>query len=234
MNFPQELKNQNQWLVWKFEQYEGDKKPRKVPYYVSGKKRSNKQGSEPDLAALSDFDTASALVDFGQYDGLGFALLPDDNFIGIDIDSNADPELTKNLIAGLNSYTEISPSGNGYHIWVTGQTRTFKDNNVGIEVFCNAQFLTMTGKHLDGTPFEINPISDKALERLREIVKGKRSEPQRTASAQPVSDQAKIESALAFISSECGYDDWYKIGAAIYSALGESGFSVFDYWSSKS
>lgn len=234
MNFPQELKNQNQWLVWKFEQYEGDKKPRKVPYYVSGKKRFGKQGDESDLAALSDFSTASALVDFGQYDGLGFALLPNDNLIGIDIDSNADPELVKKLIAGINSYTEVSPSGSGYHIWVNGSTRTFKDNNVGIEVFCNAQFLTMTGKHVDGTPFEVNPISDKALERLREIVKGKRSEPQRPSPEQPVSDHSKIESALAFISSECGYDDWYKIGAAIYSALGESGFSVFDYWSSKS
>lgn len=234
MNFPNELKNQNQWLVWKFEQHDGDKKPRKVPYYVSGKKRFGKQGDESDLASLSDFDTAAELVNFGQYDGLGFALLPNDNFIGIDIDSNADPELTKKLIAGINSYTEVSPSGNGYHIWVTGNTRTFKNNDVGIEVFCNAQFLTMTGAHVDGTPFEINPISDKALDRLREIVKGKRSEPQRPAPAQPVSDHAKIESALAFISSECGYDDWYKIGAAIYSALGESGFSVFDYWSSKS
>lgn len=234
MNFPQELTSKNQWLVWKFEKYEGDKKPRKVPYYVSGKKRFGKQGDESDLASLSDYERASAMVDFGQYDGLGFALLPNDDLIGIDIDHNADPELTKKLITGLNSYTEVSPSGNGYHIWVNGNTRTFKDNNVGIEVFCNAQFLTMTGRRVDGTPFEVNPISDKALERLREIVKGKRSELQRTAPEQPVSDHSKIESALAFISSECGYDDWYKIGAAIYSALGESGFSVFDYWSSKS
>ena len=83
MNFPQELKNQNQWLVWKFEQYEGDKKPRKVPYYVSGKKRFGKQGDESDLASLSDFSTASALVDFGQYDGLGFALLPNDNLMAL-------------------------------------------------------------------------------------------------------------------------------------------------------
>ena len=44
---------------------------------------------------------------------------------------------------------------------------------------------------------------------LREIVKGKRSEPQRPAPEQPVSDPSKIESALAFISSECGYDDCF-------------------------
>lgn len=235
MNFPKELTEKNQWLVWRFEQYEGDKKLRKVPYYVSGKKRFGKQGDDADLKALSSYQNALNAFEFGNYDGLGLALLPSDNLIAVDIDNNADPELTQKIISGLNSYTEISPSGNGYHIWVTGQTKTFKDNDIGLEVFCNAQFLTMTGKQVEGTPSEVNPISDKALNRLREIVKGKQPEkPSRDVSHQSISESAKIESALAFISSECGYDDWYKIGAAIYSELGESGFSMWDYWSSKS
>lgn len=236
MNFPKQLTEKNQWLVWKFEQYEGDKKPRKVPYYVSGKKRFGKQGDESDIASLSNFESAKSALDFGNYDGLGFALLASDNFIGIDIDSNADPELVKNIISGIGSYTELSPSGNGYHIWVNGQTKTFKDNNVGIEVFANAQFLTMTGNHLENTPFEINEISDKALNRLREIVKGKREDhkPNQNNNTAEVNSVQKIESAIAVISSECGYDDWYKIGASIYSELGESGFSIWDYWSSKS
>ena len=51
MNFPQKLKNQNQWLVWKFEQYDGDKTTRTVPYYVSGKKRFGKKGDESDFAS---------------------------------------------------------------------------------------------------------------------------------------------------------------------------------------
>ena len=29
-------------------------------------------------------------------------------------------------------------------------------------------------------------------------------------------------------------EDWWKIGAAIYSEFGASGFSIWDYWSAKS
>ena len=46
--------------------------------------------------------------------------------------------------------------------------------------------------------------------------------------------RAKVESALAYIPADCGYDDWWKIGAAIYSEFGASGFSIWDYWSAKS
>lgn len=237
INFPIELTQKNQWIVWKFEQYDGDKKPRKVPYYVSGKKRFGKQGDEQDLSQLSNFKTALDLVNSGNYSGLGFALLKTDNLICVDIDSNADPEITQKLISGLNSYTEISPSGNGYHIWLTGETRTFKNNDVGIEVFCNAQFLTMTGNQVENTPFTVSAVSDKALTRLREIVKGKRDDkPQKPNydKLPQMSEPQKIESALLHINPDCGYDDWYRIGAAIYSVMGESGFPIWDYWSSKS
>lgn len=46
-------------------------------------------------------------------------------------------------------------------------------------------------------------------------------------------DASKIEDALRFISPDA-YETWYKIGAAIHSALGESGFYLFDRWSSQS
>lgn len=236
MNFPKLLTEKNQWLVWRFEQSDGDKKPRKVPYYVNGRKRNGKQGDEADLANLSSYENALNALEYGNYNGLGFASIKNDGLIAIDIDHNANPELVQNLISGLNSYTEVSPSGNGYHIWVQGETRTFKDNNVGIEVFCGSQFLTMTAKQVEGTPFEVNPISEKALKSLREIIKGKQYDvkPAAPTCAPEQNEAQKIESALAYVSSDCGYDQWYKIGAAIYSALGSAGFSVFDYWSSKS
>lgn len=230
--FPKELESKKQWLVWRYEQYEGDKKPRKVPYYSNGKKRHGKQGDDADRAALSTIEDAKHQLDFG-FDGIGFAFLPNDGLIGIDIDSNADKELAAKIIAGCNSYTEVSPSGTGWHIFVKGETRTFKDNNVGIEVFCGSQFFTMTGKKIEDAPEYVAEISDKLIARLREIVKPTTKKPPKPA-AIPIANQAKIESALAYISPDCGYDDWYKIGMAIYSELGASGFSVFDYWSAKS
>ena len=52
--------------------------------------------------------------------------------------------------------------------------------------------------------------------------------------ANTADESSKIEDALRFISPDCGYDDWYKIGAAVYSALGASGFDIWDRWSSRS
>lgn len=45
--------------------------------------------------------------------------------------------------------------------------------------------------------------------------------------------KAEIEEALMFISPDCGYDEWVEIGMAIKDELGESGFHVWDAWSSK-
>ena len=228
--FPQELTQLKQWLVWRFEP-NGDKKPRKVPYYANGTRRHGKQGDKADRDALTSYEKAKSALEYG-YQGLGFAFLPDDGLIGIDIDANADKELAAKIIGGCNSYTELSPSGNGWHIFVKGETKTFKDNDVGIEVFCSSQFFTMTGDKIPESPDTIAPISDKLINRLREIVKPEKPKPTRTSL--PINERAKVESALAYINADCGYDDWYKIGMAIYSELGAGGFSVWDYWSAKS
>lgn len=234
--FPTELLNRKQWLLWKFEQHQGEKKPRKVPYYANGHRRVGKQGDTADLAKLTTYTQATSALEFGDYDGLGFAFLPNDGLIGIDIDykEDRDPQLAQKIITGLNTYTELSPSGKGYHLFVLGSTKTFKSNDIGIEVFANAQFFTMTGNQLEGTPNEVNQISEKALNRLREIVKPPRENKPKTESPLPINERAKVESALAYIPADCGYDDWWKIGAAIYSEFGASGFGIWDYWSSKS
>ena len=71
--FPVELTSRKQWLLWSFEKYEGDKKPRKVPYYINGKKRTGTQGSPEDLAQLATYQQAKNALEFGDYSGLGFA-----------------------------------------------------------------------------------------------------------------------------------------------------------------
>ena len=48
---PLSLRARPQWLLWKFERHEGEAKPRKVPYYASGKRRTGTQGDEADRAA---------------------------------------------------------------------------------------------------------------------------------------------------------------------------------------
>ena len=148
---PAALRACRQWLVWQFEQKPGDKKPRKVPYYISGKRRAGVQGSDEDRAALAEFDAVCTAVAGGKFSGIGFAFLPGDGLIGIDIDGAINPETgeiserASAIIAACNSYTEYSPSRKGVHIIVQGQSETFKSNDIGLEVFCGRQFFTVTG-----------------------------------------------------------------------------------------
>ncbi len=241
---PPTLAERQQWLVWRFEQKEGEKKPRKVPYYTTGKRRVGTQGDDADRAHLVTLDLARQAFEksAGKWTGVGFAFLPGDGLIGVDLDGMIDAdtgeisERGQNIIAACASYTEFSPSGKGVHIICSGETETFKSNEVGVEVFCGRQYFTFTGRRYPGTPETVNEIPPKALKRLWATVSNaKKREDGKTSTAPPpeLEGRAKVESALAYISPNCGYEEWIHIGMAICSELGTGAFDVFDSWSAK-
>lgn len=189
---PQALQDRQQWLVWRYVHKRGASKPAKMPHYVSGhlrgwpngKPRDGKpteqqpqvtQGHALDRRALATFEEALQAARLQRWDGVGFAFLPDDGLIGIDIDRaiSEDGEVQPRcqaIIDACASYTEFSPSGRGVHIFVQGQTQTFKHDSIGLEVFCTSQFFTMTGRQWPGTPLEVAPIAPKVLKRLQVTV----------------------------------------------------------------
>jgi hypothetical protein len=179
---PESLRTRPQWLVWRFED-NGEKKPRKVPYYTVNHRRVGEQGTPQDREKLRTLDQAIAAAKKLQMDGIGFAFLPGDGLIGIDIDGAIDmdtgevAERARTIIDACNSYTEYSPSGKGVHIIVAGESETFKSNKIGLEVFCGSQFFTFTGKQYSGAAAEVRPIAPAVLRRLRATVdeaKGRR------------------------------------------------------------
>lgn len=237
---PDDLASRRQWLVWRFETKPGDKKPRKVPYYCNGKRRTGAQGSESDRASLFDLAAAKAAMVKGKYSGVGMALLPGDDLVGIDLDAMIDPDTGEMcerggaIIAACDSYTEFSPSGKGVHIICSGTTDTFKSNEIGVEVFCGRQYFTFTGHRYPATPDTVNPLPEKVLKRLKATVDSGKKRAGDTAPTPAQEGGAKVESALAYVSPGCGHDDWVKAGMAIQAELGEAGFSVWNTWSMKS
>lgn len=246
---PPELRERRQWLVWRFEANpkKPEGKPLKVPYYANGKKRFGVQGDDQDRARLVTLAQARAVLgrhNENPFSGIGFAFLPGDGLIGIDIDKCIDletgeiSEMAQRTIAGCASYTEYSPSGSGVHIIVAGETETFKSNLIGLEVFCGSQYFTFTARQYAGTPGAIRPIEAGELERLRLLVKGASpagaKQPNRSVPLPPaaVGERARLEAALAYIPAD-GHDVWIRVGMALYSALGDAGFRLWDYWSSK-
>jgi len=246
---PVALRDRQQWLIWKLEAKPGAKKPAKMPYYASGKRRTGVQGAERDRAALVTCEAAHAAMARHGADGIGFAFLPGDGLIGIDLDHAVDADTgelsprAQAIIAACASYTEWSPSGAGFHIYVLGTTETAKDNGIGVEMFCGRQYFTVTGRHFSGTPLDVAAIDDKTLRRLHATIaaaKGGFSDapapvpPVGKRSASVVSERERVVDALNAIDPDIGYDDWYQIGMALQAALGPDGLGAWEAWSARS
>lgn len=245
-NIPQDLASRQQWLLWRLETKGKQAKASKVPYYACGKRRSGTQGSDDDRQRLVTLEHARRAYERGTWSGVGFAFLPDDGFVGIDIDNGVDPasgeakERTQQIIDAAASFTETSVSGAGVHIYGKGKTHTNKCNDIGVELFCERQFFIVTGNTWPGAPKDVRKIDAKVLDRLHATIdqgKGKRrtatptSAPQRgTESAAEL--QERIEAALAVIDPDLDYSDWISIGWALREALGDAAFRLWDTWSS--
>jgi hypothetical protein len=187
MQIPEQLKARQQWLVWKFITKANQKKPAKMPYYATtgnlrgwpyGKPRDGEptdafpqveQGHDLDREHLVDFKTAMERAATSGFDGVGFAFLPGDGLIGIDLDAVC-RDKHDSIRDACGTFAEASPSGTGIHIIGLGECETFKSNDVGIEVFCGRQFFTVTGQHDAASPLELRPIPADTLIKLRRTV----------------------------------------------------------------
>ncbi|SES63269.1 Uncharcterized protein, DUF927 family [Methanococcoides vulcani] len=162
-NIPQELKDCNQWVLWKLET-STDKKTTKVPYTTKGYKANPMNPS-----TWSTFeDTYATYTKFPEtYSGLGFVFSDSDPFVGIDWDhvrDNSsgfwDPEVLKE-IQQLDTYAEISPSGTGAHAIVRGERdQNGKNKSETREIYDSKRFFTVTGNIIDGIPDEINDTNE--------------------------------------------------------------------------
>jgi putative DNA primase/helicase len=153
---PDELKGLHQWVVWQYEVNEQGKWT-KVPYNPARPHIKAKAGQP---TTWSTFDKACALLD--RFDGIGLELTPNDPYTGVDLDDCRDPETgniqpwAQDIIDRLQSYTEVSPSGEGIRIWIRGKLPTSGRRRTGdIEMYDDVRYLTITGARLNDLPAEI-------------------------------------------------------------------------------
>ena len=148
-NIPDELKERDRWVLWRFENR--DNRKTKVPYRV---RSTSKRASSTNPATWASLTEALEVVD--GFDGVGFMLGrendQDDCIVGIDfdhcIDSNG--ELNShiaNAVDVLDSYTEISPSGSGLHTLCFGDDiKALK--TAECEIYSANRFFTVTGNRI--------------------------------------------------------------------------------------
>jgi hypothetical protein len=147
---PPELTAGRRAVAWTVETRNGkETKVPRVPREPTRKAKVN------DASTWDTLDQAIAVVNRGQADGVGRVL--GDGLVVIDLDKCRDAEtgaittLAKQIINECDSYTELSPSGTGVHIWCRGSVPTAGRRRQGIELYADGRFMTITGLHLAGT-----------------------------------------------------------------------------------
>jgi hypothetical protein len=162
-----DMRDLRQWLCWRSEERDG--KPTKVPYSPATGKRADSM--LPDT--WSGYQEAVRTCKEKGYGGIGFVFTPEDDLCGVDLDKCLDPDTgeiegwAQAIIEELDSYTEISPSGNGVHILVRATLPEGRNRKGRFEAYDRSRYFTVTGKHLAGTPETI----EGRQEELRAVVR---------------------------------------------------------------
>ncbi|MCK4270360.1 MAG: DUF3987 domain-containing protein [Methanogenium sp.] len=159
---PDELKEYNQWLLWRLEN------KRKIPLSVAGRKTDPTRADMP-------FELVARVSQNSMFSGIGFSFQKHDPFVAIDYDhildesgNIEDPEI-EDEIQHLNSYTEISPSGTGLHVivkgnrqdgWKTGARKGCR------ELYFSGRYFTITGELYRESPTVIREIEEDLLTKI--------------------------------------------------------------------
>lgn len=231
---PIPMKSARRWLLWKSIPQVG-KKPKKVPYYASGIKRSTTDTPE-DAAQLCSYDEARQALASGRYTGLGFALGADgtgNHWQGVDLDDLPNRPELEGLLPLLPGHTERSPSGNGYHALGYGRHfPTLGSNESGIEAYAGGRYFTVTENSGAG---DLCDLADYVASILAPMHKRK---PAATSDeVEPdlfITDETyrDLRSALTALRSD-SRELWVNVGQAL-KAGGDRGRAIWLEWSQTS
>jgi hypothetical protein len=167
---PAELRELDQWVLWRFELREN--KWTKEPFQPNG----NHAASTKEMTWSTFADVRAAYEkDPARWSGIGCVVSRTDPYCGVDLDHCIDlgtgeiHPVAQEIINRLNSYTEVTPSGDGLRVWVRaelwflkGRVKSGWRSLPKVELYDRGRYFTLTGRHLANTPTTIG-------ERQREL-----------------------------------------------------------------
>jgi predicted P-loop ATPase len=166
---PNALRKFDRWSPWRAQWNEKRGKWDKIPQVVDN---LNYNLSTNKVKSWVSFDHVVKSLDLSKSAGLGFVMTGIKGLIAIDLDNCIGEQWAQDVIAMVNSYTEISPSGKGYRIFAFGDLDTdWNNHEVGIEVYGGneARFLTVTGNVLNGSPGDVMSVHQGVFDRLAKL-----------------------------------------------------------------
>jgi hypothetical protein len=179
-----ELRTIDRWVAWDYRDVKG--KRTKIP--INPRTGGNAATNAPDTwASYADAERRAIEQNLA---GVGI-VLSGGNLIGIDLDKcigesgDIEPWATEVLALG-ETYAETSPSGRGIRLFARGSLdKAIAHAPSQVEIYSAGRYLTVTGKHIDGTPEEIRD-APRTLAALTARVEGAKTSARPLQTATPI------------------------------------------------
>jgi hypothetical protein len=143
-NIPAEMRALRRWCLHKIEARDG-RKPGRVPY-----QRNGRHASSTDPSTWVPFERVYPVP--AGFDGISFALAAGDGLVCIDFDGVRDPvtgiveDWALGAVQKLDTYTEISGSGKGLHVFGYGEIeRNLHPARSAVEFYSHDKIIAITG-----------------------------------------------------------------------------------------
>lgn len=179
--------------------------------------------------------------------GIGFVFTIGAGVIGVDLDDCFEEtedgrrltDTARQVVQMLNSYTELSPSGNGLHILACGSI-PHSVKQPGFEMYNELRYFTVTGRQYGKGAVDAGFASgiedrDTELNALFVTFGGDYEPPAPTIRATTLQStgEAEVASALAAIPPRGDYNtDWLPILMAVHDSFpDERGIALIEAWS---
>ena len=153
-NIPADITELCQWVIWRYRFDDSRGEYTKPPYQINGKGYA----SSTDRSTWGSFHDALKANQGWGVDGIGIVLTIEMGIVGVDLDHCRDPETGKleewaeKIVKRFNSYSEVSPSGAGLRIFLTGTLPEGRRKKGNIEIYSSGRYLTVTGQIFQGVP----------------------------------------------------------------------------------
>ena len=211
---------------------------KKIPVGVDG----NLGAAAGDDTRLGTYLEAAKVADYTAISLMQPCMVGDEQLVCIDFDWKraTDGKLDQEgqrildlLREGDYEYEE-SASGLGAHIWVTMREQDIPKkityaNKSGIDVFSG---LVGQRANVIFTNFYASGVLKSLSAGVLPVAKV--DKPTHKPIIVPSESGDRVARMLAYVTTYDDYESWLKVGMAIKSEVGESGFYLWDYWSAQS
>src|SRR5215212_2129101 len=182
---PEVLKAEASWVCWNYEKRDG-KRTKNL------RQTNGRQAKSDDPSTWTTFEAAWEAYKRGTFDGIGFVFHEGNPYAGADFDDMTEEEVAE-WLNRFDSYTERSPSGEGFHVICKAKLPVGTKRDEG-ELYSSGRFFTVTGDVVRDKPIaDSQAVAEEFYRFLRRDDKTPDSKSAESAVLSPATDEEVIE-----------------------------------------